>query len=70
MSRRVSVYLNNEDLQLLDGVCKSHGCSQSSALKAALRSLRSEAPEPVLVVVPDRNVAAETVDEMINEVFP
>ena len=57
-NKRVSVYLNNADLQLLDEFCKTHGCSQSSALKSMLyrsknEALRPVAPDPVTAAAPE-----------------
>jgi hypothetical protein len=80
MSKRVSVYLNNEESKQLDDLCKSQGCSKSTLLKRGL-SLMDPAPlvepeplEPCLTIIPDRNIVGEVVDgvidQMVESVFP
>ena len=53
MGKRVSCYMNKSDLQILDDFCRTHNCSQSSALKGAFLGLKVEPSDKLFTIVMD-----------------
>ena len=74
MSKRVSVYLNSQESQHLEDLCRSQACSQSAALKRGLSLMdpdpvvEPESLEPCLTIIPDRNIVGEVVDDMVDQI--